>query len=204
MRGPQDQHRGATARTKDRRAAGARKADRPRGAPRARSAQTRRCSSTSPGSGPPPITRSAPARWAATPWRWWIRIAGAWDQRPARRRRLDHADHGVLQHQRALVFGRRALRRFPAAGSRCQLTPETLAPRGSDGIARGQRAAIRSEGIALADRRRQNLVSWCESSEHCLVMLELVPGIQQSADARADGWVDPGNTDLRRCRQAPE
>ena len=48
------------------------------------------------------------------------RVAGAWDQGSARRRRLHHADHGVLQHQRALVLGRRALRRLPAARGRCQ------------------------------------------------------------------------------------
>ena len=48
------------------------------------------------------------------------RVAGAWDQGSARRRCLHHADHGVLQHQRALVPGRRALRRLPAARGRCQ------------------------------------------------------------------------------------
>ena len=46
------------------------------------------------------------------------RAARAWRQGPARRRRLHHADHGLLQHERALVPDRRALRRFPAA--RCR------------------------------------------------------------------------------------
>ena len=52
--------------------------------------------------------------------------SGAWHQGPARRRRLDHADHGVLQHQRALVPDRRALRRIPAARRRRQRDPEAL------------------------------------------------------------------------------
>ena len=37
----------------------------------------------------------------------------------------------------------------------------------------------------------------------CGVIPGLVPGIQRSASARASGTMDPGDTGLRRCGQAP-
>ena len=36
-----------------------------------------------------------------------------------------------------------------------------------------------------------------------IVIPGLVPGIQTSPNAEASGTMDPGDTDLRRCKQTP-